>query len=156
MLLPFHANGITCLRCTLFQNHCKNPLARHDAVSRLLANSTIRVALLADLGNLTERRPNAQPGANRQMEQLNSFTEDILRKRTGKKPDRDLFLKSVHALTAKQTYLPMPVPRMRIAGNSDMRDKVNFLHRTFLLPFFLADTNSFDDSLFLSHVTPLS
>ena len=49
--LGHYVDFITATNFTLFQNTCKDPLARHDAVSGLVIYGAFIVALFTDLGD---------------------------------------------------------------------------------------------------------
>ena len=69
---------ITAANFTLFQNPCKDSLARHDAVSGLVIDSAFIVALLADLGDFDQNGlAQSNPGSQRERFPVNSGRGDV-------------------------------------------------------------------------------
>lgn len=135
----------------------EDALARHDAISHLLEDLAVAVAFLPDLRDLEEHLPAAQPRAYRQLLEPEALRHDIL----AEGPERHLRTAAAEVLDflqAKETDLPVPVPRMGIPCDAIFRDEARFFYRMLLRPPLLTDANCLDLthsrlSSYLIHIT---
>lgn len=149
-------NRIPGFGVSFFQNNDENSFTRHNTVSGLLTDRAVSMAFLADLCNLAQRTANLQLCADGELVKYDPFAQDIFCKCTGKKRDADLLLQFIYALLPEQADLSMPIPGMGVSVDAILWTQMNTIDRMFLLPFFLADADSFDDGgLIVQKNTPI-
>ena len=96
---------------------CKHTLARHDTVSCLMIDRTVRVALLADLCHLQQNFAAPQACSHRQTAKIDSADQQVFSECTR----RDIAAAPAEVIDfflLKQTDLPVPFSGMGIPGNS--------------------------------------
>ena len=136
---------------TLFEDDGKDSLARHDAVPCLPADCTVRMAFLADLGDLAQRRADAEFRADWKFIQDKPLAENVLGKYAGKEPNADFFLQSIHTLLPEQTDLAMPVSRVGVPVDSVLRTEMDRSNRMLLFALLFTDTDGFDHCGLIAH-----
>jgi len=97
----------------------EDPFFGHDAVSGLMVYGTAAVAFLANLGDFNQRLTNGNPAADRQGDQIDTLSGDVL----GKRPGIDIQSQSAHfvdTLFSEQADLPVPVSGMGIAYDTEI------------------------------------
>ena len=115
-----HLHGVAGLHLAVLQRHEEHALAGEDAVAGQVVDGALRVAHLADLGELQERAAHAHAGAQRQRQEVDTLGGDVLREvALGHVEAHGLRL--LDGLPCQKRHLPVPVAGMRVARHAAVR-----------------------------------
>jgi len=133
-------NRIPCGQRSTFEDPGKDAFLGHDAVTRLVVDRASGMALLPDLGDFQQRRPDAKAVANADVQKVDAACSYVF----GEVARRDIQSHGAHfvdALLGQQADLSVTASGMGVAGDAVVADQVHPSRGFLSFAFIFAGTD---------------